>query len=496
MASGKTQENSYGNILKATSFLGGVQVFQALVNLVRGKFVAIFLGFAGMGISALFTSAASIIQKVAQLGFPLALTREIAEKKENPENFAHTLKATAILSRICALAGAAFCFLAAPWLSRVTFSSGAYTWQFRLLAVMIFFAIDGAGKLAQLQGVHAVKRISSASVAGALTGLCIGIPLYWKFGNLGIVPAMCALSFVTWSWYSYSVRKCFAGLPQAKFSRERHMPIVKRLLALGILLMAGDLIGTAANYFLNVFLRHNGGIDTVGFFQAATSLTNQYSGVVFSAMSIDYFPRLTAAAHSDGMMCRVVNRQLEIVSLIIGPLIILLLLTAPIVIHLFLSVKFLAVTPLLRLIGLGVLLQAINFPLGYITFAKKNKRLFFWLEAVVGNIIYLGFAIAGYLLFGIKGLGYGMIAEQLLMLIIYIAVSSRLYKYSLSKRAFREIVTVSAAAAAVFFLTLQYRDLTTMTLAWLTAVSLGAYSFTRLRNLIRKEKVSGSTPED
>lgn len=496
MASGKTHENSYGNILKATSFLGGVQVFQALVNLVRGKFVAIFLGFVGMGISALFTSAASIIQKVAQLGFPLALTREIAEKKENPEDFAHTLKATTILSRICATAGALFCFLFAPWLSRITFSSGEYTWQFRLLAVMIFFAIDGAGKLAQLQGVHAVKRISSASVAGALSGLCIGIPLYWKFGNLGIVPAMCALSIVTWTWYSYSVRKCFAGLPEVRFSRERHIPVIKKLLVLGILLMAGDLIGTAANYLLNVFLRHNGGIDTVGFFQAANSLTNQYSGVVFSAMSLDYFPRLTAAAHSDEKMCRVVNRQLEIVSLIIGPLIILLLLTAPMVIHFFLSVKFLDVTPLLRLIGLGVLLQAINFPLGYITFAKKNKRLFFWLEAVAGNIIYIGFAITGYLLFGINGLGYGMIAEQLLMLIIYIAVSSQLYRYSLSKRAFREIITVSAATATVFFLTMQYRDITLLTLAWMAAVSLGAYSFSRLKSLIKNEKINESTPED
>ena len=45
-------ENSYRSILKGTSVFGGVQVFQILINMVRGKFVALFLGPDGMGVSA------------------------------------------------------------------------------------------------------------------------------------------------------------------------------------------------------------------------------------------------------------------------------------------------------------------------------------------------------------------------------------------------------------------------------------------------------------
>ena len=38
------KENSYRNILKRISTFGGVQLFNILVTLVRGKFVAMFLG--------------------------------------------------------------------------------------------------------------------------------------------------------------------------------------------------------------------------------------------------------------------------------------------------------------------------------------------------------------------------------------------------------------------------------------------------------------------
>ena len=53
----KKDKNSYRSILKGTSIFGGVQIFQIAVNLIRGKFVAMFLGPTGMGISSLFNSS-------------------------------------------------------------------------------------------------------------------------------------------------------------------------------------------------------------------------------------------------------------------------------------------------------------------------------------------------------------------------------------------------------------------------------------------------------
>lgn len=84
-------ENSYRSILKGTSVFGGVQVFQILINMVRGKFVALFLGPDGMGVSALLTSATSTVQQFGSLGLNLAIVKEVAANRDRPETTATVL---------------------------------------------------------------------------------------------------------------------------------------------------------------------------------------------------------------------------------------------------------------------------------------------------------------------------------------------------------------------------------------------------------------------
>lgn len=482
------EENSYRNILKGTSFLGGVQMFQVLVNLVRGKFVAIFLGLQGMGIATLFSTSSGMIQRVAQLGINLAVTKEVAARKDNHGALAEIVKVTTVVARFTAILGALFCILFSGWLSEITFGDSSYRWQFMLLAVMIFFAIDGAGKLSQLQGLHEVKRISMASMAGAATGLGVGVPLYWWLGNHGIVPAMCALSVVTWSCYTYSLRRSLKGISTVKFRWSIHGKLAGRLVSLGLLLMAGDLIGACAQYLLSIYLRSNGGLDTVGLFQAANSLTNQYSGMIFAAMSADYFPRLAALAADRVGMKKVVDRQVEIVGLIIAPVVILLLLTSPLVVKILLTDKFLPVTPLVRLIAVGVMFQALSYPLGYTFIAKNDKKLFFWLEGVSINILFLSMAILGYKLYGLNGLGYGMIAEQVITLLIYLGINRLKYGYRPSVGAVRETISGLVPVMIVFFLMFSGNDAASIITAWgVSIISIG-YSAMRLRKLMSRKE--------
>ena len=68
--------DTYKSILKGMSFFGGAQVFQILINLVRGKFVALLLGPEGMGISSLFAASSNTIQQLAILGLPTSIVKE------------------------------------------------------------------------------------------------------------------------------------------------------------------------------------------------------------------------------------------------------------------------------------------------------------------------------------------------------------------------------------------------------------------------------------
>ena len=446
---GEEQGNSYRRILKGTSIFGGVQIFNILINLVRGKFVAVILGPEGMGIASLFTSASLTIQRIASLGLNQVIVKETASVGDDRERHAALLTIIRRLIGYTAILGMLLCILLCVPLSRLTFGSEEYSWQFVVLGTGIGLMIAANGKLAILQGLQEVKKISKASIVGGLTGLFIGVPLYYIFGDKGIVPAIVALSLAMYIFYSLSLRSSQSIKP-GSLKWKDHGPVLKRLLFLGIVLMASDMIGSLVNYLLNLFLRVHGSVDEVGLYQAANSVTNQYSGLVFAALAMDYFPRLSKVSSVNSEMKGVVNRQTEVVSLLIAPAVCLLILSSPLVIRVLLSEDFFSIIELIRWMGIGILLKALSFPMGYIAFAKGNKKVFFMLEGLAGNFLYLILGCIGFYFFGLLGLGYAMVVENFLILIIYYIVNNRLYEYKFSKEALIYSVIASAGGGLCF----------------------------------------------
>lgn len=432
----KGDENSYRSILKGTSIFGGVQVFLVLINLIRGKFVAMILGPGGMGISSLFTATQNTINQAASLGLNLAIVKEVSQHKHDATQWEKVYVAGSTLIRITSLLGALFCVLFSGWLSETTFGSREYSWQFCLLAVSLFFLISGNGKLSILQGLHEIKRLSYASLVGALTGLFAGVPLYYFFGDKGIVPAICMLSFAMWLFYTLNLRQYRS---KSRFSRAVHGDIAKRLLGMGLILVAGNVIGSACAWGINVWLRGQGGNDTVGLFQAANSVTNQYVGLIITALSLDYFPRLSAVSGDNGRMNEIVNRQTTIISLLAAPTVTLIIVTAPLVISLLLAESFQSILQLLRWMAVGSMLKLLQFPTGYVAFAKDNKKLFFILEGCVTNFLNVTTNILFFTLYGLPGLGIAVIVENAITMVIYAMVNYRLYGFYYNAKALRGI---------------------------------------------------------
>lgn len=480
-------ENSYRSILKGTSVFGGVQVFQILLNLVRGKFVALLLGPAGMGVNSLLNTAGLTMVRASSLGLNLAIVKEISACKEDNSRLHIAVALARRMVAVTALIGAVACFLLSGALSRMTFGDASHSGWFMLLSLMVFFTVAGNGMMSVLQGLHRVRVLSGASIVGGIAGLTVGVPLYYFYGVDGIVPAMIAFSLSTFLFFRISANKA-VGKSEIGFRWKEHRPLIKKLLALGLILMAGDLISTLVNYLLNIYIRWHGALDDVGLFQGANSLTNQYAGMIFTAMMLDYFPRLAAASSDNMKIGIIVRRQLEIVSFIATPLIALLILTAPLVIRVLLSSEFLPITPLIRWLGIGVLLRAFMYPLGYITFAKDNKKLFFWMEAVGLNAMTLLLNCAGYSLFGLNGLGYALIVDCCICFLLYCIVNRRLYGLRIDIRTLRALGLGLMTAGAVIMgsLLTEHSPVAGYTIsAAICAVSI-IYSFNRLKKLIKK----------
>lgn len=433
-------ENSYRSILKGTALFGSVQVFNILINLVRGKMVAILLGPEGMGISSLLTAASNTLQQFSSLGLNLSIVKEVASAKEREEDVSLSIIVYIVrkLLRFTALLGTVITILAASWLSEWSFGTKDYRWHFVCCSIAVFFTTMSNGELSILQGLREVKNLAFASIIGSLVGLLGGIPLYYFYGYDGIVPAMILLAFATWLFYHFSFKRLRYTFHSMFFTWGEIRKPVFRMLSLGCVLMVASLLGTLAGYLLNAFVNRYGTLQDVGLYQAANSMTNQYAGLVFTAMSLDFFPRLSEVAHDNVRVRELVNRQSEIVVLTIAPVVSLVILFSPFLIQMLLTNEFLLLIPVVRLMALGLFFKAMAFPMGYISFAKGDKTFFFWFEGVWGNTMTLVLNVLFYYRWGIVGIGISFVVSYFLSTVLYIFFTWHRYefRYTASSRKF------------------------------------------------------------
>lgn len=446
----ENKQGAYRSIVKTTSLFGGVQVIQILTSIIRGKLVAVILGAVGMGINTLFTSVINLLTMVSTFGLNFSAVRDISQATESDdqERLSRTLHTFKRWIIFCALLGLVIAVAAAPWISELSFDDRSYTMQVRLVSAAVFFTILSNSKTTILQGTRQYKSLAKASVIGSVAGLATSVPIYLVWGDTGIVPALIVgagtLFAVNW-FYAGKVRT----VPVTQTLRENFVQ-GKEMAKLGAVLMVSSFLGMLAIYLINSYVGRYGSLADVGFYGAGTGITNQYLGLVFTAMSVDYFPRLSAVAHDRVKVNEMVNQQAEIVVLICAPLIVGMMLTAPLLIRVLLSAEFLVIREFICILAFGMIFKAASYALGYISFARGDKKLFFWLEGVYGNVSTLCFNVLGYYFWGLTGMAVSFAVSFALYFVLIVVVTRVRYRFELDRSFLRIFCTVLILTCAVF----------------------------------------------
>lgn len=466
------QENQYRSMAKGTAMMGGVQVFNILIGLVRGKLVALFLGPQGLGVMSLLQSSGQMVQQVSSAGLHLSTVQAVAGAQDNR---AKTIAIIRKLLLITSIFGVVLMIVLSSGLSRLSFGTTNYTWHYCFLAIWLFFLTLSNGESSILQGAHALKRLAYSSLVGSLTGLLVGVPLYYFFGEDGIVPALIMSSLALFVFYKYQSLKQFGHISLKGISLRQERGQVKKLVTLGLVFMIASLLGTATSYLINFFVRLLGSVEDVGLFQAANSLTNQYAGLVFTAMAMDFFPRLSAVSSDNAEVRRLVNNQTEIVILIVAPLVALVILFAPLIVKILLTGEFNSIIPVIQIMAVGLLFKSISYPMGYISFSKGDKKTFFWLEGVCSNALNLTLSVLLYRIWGIPGLGIAFGGCFFIYIFVYLVVTRKLYDYRPSKVVLSLIVPLLIAVSLTFACSFLSNSIISYSLMALLSVVISAF---------------------
>ena len=362
--------NTYGQILKSSSIIGGAQGINYLIAMVRTKLVAVLLGPSGVGLVGLYVSATELVGTIAGLGIGTSGVREVAEAHggRDVEHVARTVKT---LRRACWATGIVGWILAAALsypLSVYTFGSGERAWAVAILGITILIAAVSSGQSALIQGTRRIGDLARMGMLGAVAGTIIAVGLYGWLGESGIVPVLIVTAAVNLSFSWWFARKI--PLATVSLTWKETLGNSKQLVGLGLAFMYGALLAAILGLTIRSVIVRQLGLDANGIYQAAWAISGMFAGFILNAMGTDYYPRLTAVAHDNEQVNRLVNEQIEIGILLALPGLLGTLAFAPWLMRVFYSAKFLPAAGLLPWLALGIFGQVITFPLVFIQRAK------------------------------------------------------------------------------------------------------------------------------
>lgn len=474
------QQTIYREIFKSTSLFGGVQVITILITIVRTKFVAVLLGTAGVGTLGLFNAPMGLIAALTGLGISYSAIRDISEASGagDERRLARTIISFRRWVIFTGLLGMCVTIVLSPWLSKWTFGNSNYTWAFIWLSITLLLNAISGGQKTLLQGLRKLQSMAKATVIGSILGLFTSIPLYYLYGIQGIVPALIISAAVALFLLWYFAKQVIVA--KVNISYKESFFIGTGMLKLGILISISAQIGALVLYLMNSFIIRTGGIEQVGLYSSGMGLMGSYIGLVFTAMGMDYYPKLAAVCKDNKGIKTMVNQQAVMSVLIILPIVIFLLTTMPLVVRLFLSKEFIEVIPFVDLIALGIVIKAVAWTIGYISLAKGDSKVFFWLEGILSNALYLALSIAFYKLWGLIGIGIAFNINYVLYLFIVYQVAKKRYGFSFEKELY-SVLSVSILLSILAYFSTIYLSSYTLYSVLISLMLIGlVYSYHEL----------------
>ncbi len=439
-----------GNIsrmaMKAMGLFGGVQVAGILCSIIRTKLVALWIGPVGIGLFGLFNNALEMISTGTNLGIRSSSVRDISQAMDGDKSLvARMVTVVRKWSMWLGLAGALLTLMLAPLLSQVTFGDTQHIWGFVALSVAVLLQALTNGEYAVLQGTARLKRLASVTLWGTIAGLAVSVPLFYLLRERSILPSILAYAFAL-AIFAWLFRNC--DYPVAAVSRSETFDMGKGFVRLGIYMTLGNFASILASYAFNAWLNVNAGTEQVGFYQAGYTLINKYTGLILTALGMEYYPRLAKVADSRLRLRAFVSQEINVAIAVMAPVVALFILLREVVVWLLYTPDFNVILTFVSWGMIGTVLRTLSWCLAFTILAKGDGKTYLWTE-VASAIINLVLNIVFYRWWGLTGLGIAFLVSYLLYTLIIAVVYFKGYRLTVTRASLYNLLWTLGVAAGV-----------------------------------------------
>lgn len=403
-----------------------------LFSVIKSKFTAIYIGAVGLGTLGVFTSTMNIFYSLASLGLMYSTTSKIAKYNTNGSekyvNKIFTISQYIVITTSLLLT--IFIIIFSKGLSVYFFNNANHSFDFILLScTIIFFSIDKIN-YASLQGLQKLNQLVLATLFGGFISVISSISLYYFFQERGIVPSIVIGVIVNFIIGFYFIKK--NGIICKRTKIKDFYVFGVPMINLGLVMLIGSLFGFIVTSSINIFIIKNGSISDVGLYNAGISITTQYVTLIFTSISLDFFPRLSAISSDNKDVETMVNDQLLISLIVLFPILLGMALSSKFLIEILLTKEFFQLNRFVKITSIFLNFQALAFVISNIPLAKADKKIFFFWNSIFPGVCALFFFTLGYKFFGLIGLAIGSGIVNVLHFVSMTIVCKRRYNFKIS----------------------------------------------------------------
>ncbi len=445
----------YRNIISVSSIFGGLQILLILIGAIKGKIIAIYIGAEGMGQLTLFTSILEIVNLFCTLGFGYSATRLVSKAHET-NSYDEIRKILSIVSKILlfsSMVGVILLILFSKNISHVFFGDTTLYMLIIFLSGTVFFTVFLNRNNLFLQSFGEFKNLAKSNLFGAFFGLVGSFVFYYYYGINGIVPSIIFTSlsiFLSSTFYFKKLR-----LEPVKIRLNDAIIEGGPMIKLGLVMVLASAIGSIVKNFINIFITNYGGVADLGLYNAGHTIALSYVGMIFTAMSYEYFPRLSRISEDNKKVCEAVNQQSEIIFLTLLPILVVLICFTELIINLLLTSEFYVIIKFIRILSFSILVNSAAFTISYIPIAKGDKKVFFLFNSLIPGIAAITFCSLGYYVGNLTGLAIGIILVSIIHFLLMFMVCKKSYEFRVTKKFILffvvNLITISAAFAITNF---------------------------------------------
>ena len=428
---------SYRSIAKSSGLIAFVQVAQMVFSLLRNKVVSLLLGSASFGLYSIYNTFIEMGSVFAVFGLNSSVVRELSrcgkDKVAISKVYYITNRLILVSSTIVFIL--TFCF--AEKIGFYLFNEKGHTNEVRCVAFIILFMVASKEGYAILNGIRSLRKLAISQIVSSGVG-SIGVIVAVLLWKERAIPAALGIISVTMALITFFY-VCKEGIREMNASWKEFKKTSYTLLSIGAGVTIAGIMSTVMTMMSKSFLTEHYSISAVGFYQSSWTISNLYTGIILSAMGVDFMPRLSKVIDDKLKATELINQQIVFGVVLSSIAISAILLFSKEILQVLYSKEFEVASTIVRWHIVGVFLRVMAFPFSYTILAGGKAKVYAVVQIIFWIGDYLLLMVCSYI-WGFDGLGVNYPVAYCGYLTMTFFAARRICGFSFSRELMRVLV--------------------------------------------------------